>query len=159
MYEKGSSLDALLSTTKKSSVQAVNYHCDPTYKANKYDRRKTNHLSPSILDKHHSPCMEYSSRAVGNLNIHPCVEANNKLSRGSSVEIEVVVPWRLPKFETYQYHTKTKRGCGWRRGAHERAVSAERRWTTIKLVYKRQGARKKVAVQIKLAFRLSQPPH
>lgn len=66
------------------------------------------YLSPRVFNEHHGPRRENSPRAVGDLDIYPRVQADDKLLRGSSVKVEVVIPRRFPKLDTCW--KKLKRG-------------------------------------------------
>lgn len=61
---------------------------------------RTTHLPPRVLRKHHRARWKHSARAVRDLDVHPFVEAHDKLPRGSAMEIEVVVPRSFPELET-----------------------------------------------------------
>ena len=58
------------------------------------------YLSPGVFDEHHRPRRENSPRAVGDLDIYPRVQADDKLLRRSRVKVEVVIPRRFSKLDT-----------------------------------------------------------
>lgn len=71
----------------------------------------SSYFSPGVLDKHHGPRGKNSPRAVRDLDVYPRVQADNKLLRGSRVEVEVVISWRFTKLDAlWKYPSAVARG-------------------------------------------------